>query len=1763
MVGPVAMAAAAAAAASPTDKDGDSQPYKKRREDDSSVKAITNYFSPLSKNMDKVLSPPKPNKIMDYFKKTSPFNDSIASPVTEKERKTSLFSLENYSKPLTKLKRRGKRCNLNNKLKHMRTLEHDTVNEINNDDGEECSLKEENLKTNLIDQNAAELLDPSVEGMLNNCSKNLSNTVSLKDEEIKQKLEEKPVNTNFQRPKKRKHKNETEVPANFISETQLSEQSKDVEERQLVSTSEPENKNVESILGLERNTHETLRLNDSTVTVSFEDFVKSQRESKVDQISEVQTPNSSVALGETASSQMPQLLPLKKVTVLAEIHPVPPRSFPSRKIASIFLKHRTKAAKTQSRLSAPEVEFNEQMIQKRKSNVVIAEEELELAELETPSSANAKTKCTTEERYQFMKAFRQPELDTVKNGTKKAPAKQKEVGENPSRVKVEIEESGEASNKKLENEVPEDYVGGDSLNTGKNLTARVKNKKLSRKRVMLETKGEDVNVNENQDGNADCQTKVATSVETQSKLPQGELRRSPRQKKSEAPMNITPEKGGVFKAAAEDTSGGSPLQSSTPKANNNSCSKSDLYKAEMVTELFDSKSPIRMKFTRISTSEGSSQQSPKMNAACNISKAKKLIEKAKALQHNKARTMEETSRTPLRRSSRQQALAEKKNLQNLEESVIILDSSLSSVPTVLGVVEKQKSLQNLNDVLGKKAGNAKTTKKSNGKEKVSSLIRKKVQKPVAKAIMISDESSEDESENSQDDEQFKARRTFLMSGLPESLKRQIAKKAATLEAYSASDSCFRAVVHVQQEEKGYLMWRLTPPSCPLLTNLREKLEAIDIAQRTFSLGEFSVLKTQSNCTDSAAIMPSGWRPALSEALRNYLLEDVKASNPQFPAKRFFDLLLKKQTIPENNKQVNKCETIIRTDVKPGNQREDKKKRKTEDCKHKRRKQAEKADAKPSDSVSKELCETQASMENKIHTVDSEETDVPEIIAIEDDAVNKEIISVSDSDSEDVLWTEKYQPQNSDELIGNTAAIKKLHRWLSEWKKRAYLEENRAQKEEKCGSQEESLDSMDFKDDKSYSDGETDLCNTMLLSGPSGVGKTAAVYACAQELGFKIFEVNASCQRSGRQILSQLKEATQSHQVAKQGVNSHKPCFFNSTKSPRKFSPRKEWSPKKLPGSPRKAGLKQGLASKTLTSYFKVSSKEGKAQRVENNKERKEMFIEDEVQIISVKRGTGEEESRKKSATSLILFEEVDIIFDEDVGFLNAVKTFMATTKRPVVLTTNDPSFSLIFDGLFEEIIFTVPSPVKIASYLQVLCLAENLQTDVDDFAALLTTNHCDVRQSILHLQFWVRSGGGYLKGKNTGLHDNKAHGTEQIACADGLAGSEMAELRVLKMPKCDTGCIETLLGLKNIFLPSEDLLSFLKHDITSKEEWSKLVHLLTEFQMKNIDFIYSNLELILPLPVAVLSEPAQMANPPLKTSMENRKHTPLDGECTEEVNPMKKSKRTKLQRKMVLLDDSDLFESELNYSGFVTLPSDVPGLRTEGEKGGLEPATESTVTPRGGTKAESKGSAHASQCLNSLAEFVENMSLLDYCLNNKAQKLKQSCEFEEFVWTKGKIKNGLSDEFSEEHPDWWSSKSCSDLKATTEALAFQKCFKGVSKALRGCLDGGKDGLKELTLHISKEQAALHFGQLGTNSSIHQKAQKRQEIIKAAFCSRAPFSLSHRQASIVEYLPALRNICKAEKQKEKGKTKRRFLHYLEGIHCDFPREVLNSLAADFP
>ncbi|NXO79002.1 ATAD5 protein, partial [Sitta europaea] len=1244
-----------------------------------------------------------------------------------------------------------------------------------------------------------------------------------------------------------------------------------------------------------------------------------------------------------------------------------------------------------------------------------------------------------------------------------------------------------------------------------------------------------------------------------------------------------------------------PLETSTPKAHRQSCKTSNMYRAEVITVPFDGSSPIRMRFTRIKgatksnkaeamKNEESHSKNTKINSTSkNISKAKQLIEKAKALQQSRSKVAEDSA-APVRRSSRQRVLAEKKKLEESDESVIILGSSMDNVTTTEQSV-KEKKLRSLNDVLGKMSKNLKVAKNSNGKLGCPpSCLGRNAQHSAGDPIVIFDESSQDASENSQDDDPFRAKREFLMSGLPESLKRQIAKKAAAMEAYSLASSCFKTVVHVQQKDDCSPMWKLQSPSCPLLTKLRElSTEVTNVTKITLSLGEFSTVNSKQTGNCSAPVVSH--RPAFPDAFKKDLLDEIVASNSQFPVRKYYSRFLKKQTerlALENSTQESRDGTANLDVIEkhPDNWKETKRKRKeTEDRKSKRRKQLEGTETEVKSRVSRNLnCpisgEKQAETGQATH-LGKNKTQKPDSVT-EDTGCLSDPSALSGVEKEDMLWTEKYQPQDSSELVGNKKEIERLHSWLKEWKKRADLEEKRNQKREKEDKeQEDSLSSLDFKDSRSDIEEETTLCNTVLITGPPGVGKTAAVYACAQELGFKIFEVNASCQRSGRQILSQLKEATQSHQVDKKGANAHKPCFFNScssAKSPKKmYSPKKVISPRKPQLSPKRAGSKRNLTSKTLANYFQISAKrkgiDGEATSEEKNggNTQNSLEVKKDAQIKSINKEEGGEHNRK-SATSLILFEEVDIIFDEDAGFLNAIKTFMATAKRPVILTTNDPTFSLMFDGCFEEINFKTPSLMNSVSYLQALCLAENLRTDGKDLAALLTTNNCDIRQSVLCLQFWVRSGGGCLKekclalggGEETRKADNVIHPAKSNDSKVDFSQADDAHLQ--EFPKCETDCVETLLGLKNILLPSEDLFTFLKHKITTMEEWNKLIQLLTEFQMKHVDFVYSNLELILPLPVQVLSNQSEASKSILERTTIVSSKDRSKSSCSGKSSPGKMSKKTKAQKKLEMLDDSDLFDCELNYSAeFITLPSDSPKSCAEMNKKESKLLVHKEKEVKTKPSANEKRSSVVFQCMNSLTEFVENMSFLDCCVNTNTREPLEFSKSEEFHWTNAKIRNGLCDEFSIENTDWWSLQSCSEIKAAIEALSFTKSSVNISQNLESFLSSSKtpesDQLKGLTLPVSNTRNCISFSQ-AADSSTHKKAQKRLAVIKTVF-SRNPFNLGNKQASTLEYLPTLRSICRSEKLKEQGKTKRRFLHYLEGIHLEIPRQMINGLSLNFP
>ncbi|XP_036050315.1 ATPase family AAA domain-containing protein 5 [Onychomys torridus] len=1834
MVGVLTMAAAAAP---PPVKDYEIEPCKKRRTDDdsSSCETITKYLSPVGKTGDRVFSPPKASNILHYFRKTSPSNEKSTkegkikpSPSllvdNSKDCKTPLEVLSNVE-----VKKKGKRVNLSHQLNDIKI---ESSVGISGDREEDCSLSDfvESSTDVFLYKKHVEVLTESIQD-----SRNKPVTPPKRSRKVYPKQD--TTKNDGKMLRKRKHSklldmSESLPLADEIS--QLKKGGKDI--KQTKPSVADENTRTANHVDPRACATKVVDLNKSTITVSYEEFLKSHKAARVEEIPDPAVPACVPSApgeavksseGESESCELSPHIHLKTVTVLAQVHPTPPKK--KGKIPPMFLKQ--KQLDLESSLSDPE---NEHTAQKRKSNVVIQEGQLELAVLEAGSSEALVPKCSMEERQQFMRAFRQPPSEMLKTGLKRPLEKQKDPSEKS------VNEDGDNSSEKIiENPNIQIVLNHGSSQTHTDKASFPKEKSKKSKKKDRKTIGTRTTPGGNREENMQ---KEKTSFSSKDKPKQTSLRRSLRQKsevsKSKSLLNSeslvcedtahnslemalcdrnksrkhsTPIKDMVTHSKAEpenrlqnvstpkptrrslrgsntpatvtlrgteseDAQDTSPVKPSTPKAASIS-EKHSLYTAELITIPSDSESPIRMKFTRISTPQKSKKKSKKMSkksettegdltsqkrkansTSKNVSKAKQLIEKAKAFRVSVSKA-EETV-VPLRRSCRHQTLPEREKSPESDDSVILIDSS----PTSVKQPEKnQKKLKNLNDVLGKKLN--KPSKNIPGKMKIAPLFLAKKTKRTAIPVLDLDESSQDSSEQTQDcDVQFKAKRDFLRSGLPDLLKRQIAKKAAVLDVYNAVSTSFQRVVHVQQKDDEYWLWHLKPPSCPLLTEFKElNTKVTDLSKCVVALGEFSTLN--SNPRSNSAVVLMRTRKDFTKEVRNLLLEEITQSNPEFSLGKYFPLLLKKriehqvlseghskQASPQLQPRVSQKETK-RKCVETGNQKSKRKK--------------------PNEySVSpEEIKEKSEDLEKRINS----------------SGIN--LYSAKGSGTEDMLWTEKYQPQNSNELIGNELAIKKLYSWLKDWKRRAELEERQNSKAKRDEKQEDLSDSMDFKG--SSDDEDCHLCNTVLITGPTGVGKTAAVYACAQELGFKIFEVNASSQRSGRQILSQLKEATQSHQVDKQGVNSQKPCFFNNYnlgKSPKKLnSPGKVViSPRKLPpSSPKGSGQKRVLPPKTLANYFKVPSKSKNNEEVGalmgNNKGIKNSSLE-QRQIIQTKstnannsnvKEIGAEESSRKNATSLILFEEVDIIFDEDTGFLNAVKTFMATTKRPVVLTTNDPTFSLVFDGCFEEINFNIPSLLNVASYLQVICLVENFRTDLKDFVTLLTANACDIRKSILYLQFWIKSGGGNLEERP--LSQCRGNSRNVLMCSedgtDAKINSKNSRRNRVALPKCDTGCAEALFGLTNIASPSQDLFSLLKHKVTTKEEWHKLIQLLTEFHMQNIDLLYSNLEFILPLPVTVIPEIKDAHGSPVTTEasvLGSKEHLPRKQSQDQQFKKSQKRKR----RKIVTLDDSDLFDTGLDFPDELAGLSPVPSLALEDitsrdREGNPETQTQTksftsdSVPQPPKTPAEKKCSVLVSHCLNSLTEFMENMSFLDALLTDPGEQNELSKNL--FHWTSGKVKSGLCDEFSIESRDGWPPQSSEELKATAEALSFTKCSSTISKALESlnsCKHLGRDSMNGLTFCVSQRCSDVRFRQSATNLD---NADKRMAVIKRVFSSRSFLNLGNKQASILDYLPTLRNICRTEKLKEQGKNKRRFLHYFEGIHLDIPEEAVTALAADFP
>ncbi|XP_051988543.1 ATPase family AAA domain-containing protein 5 [Xyrauchen texanus] len=1812
MAGAVAMAAIM--------EDFEGQPCKKLRKDADAppARTITNYFMP--KQVEKQFSPPRSNSIMDYFKKTSPAQIK-SSPVAKGnslQLSEQVRSPEIFSKSVRAQGQKRTRKPKENKKSEQVDSQEVTEDLVLIESPSESAVNESAISSTKGSDTSARLTQTShyVSSDKESAGRkkatepdpnDMKDTNSVDSSALNAPIENKDKSKKSTVRRNRKEKGGCEETKQCVSHAQESEQ----------PICDTKSENTED----NTTTHSS-----STITISFNDFLQNHCQEqdagnaipKPDCIAPDTVSEQNTCIDQSDPATGPVQVSPRTLTIQAEVHPISPdhesvKVVKELKVASIFSRNRKgqiKDDKTSS-VPTPEVKPDRLPDHKRKSNVVLLEEDLELDVVESSPMPNS----TEAERKQFMNAFKQPSLDGLKSKTNKGQSKQSQVQE------FVPEAVGEEQEKSLENK---SEVTGSEQNEEQTSSTGDKKKRVSKAGMMGQAKA-----NENAPVPTPKPKELSTEMEVdkqnnladdedEGKQTVRELRRSNRElsrRQSAVVLNTdaTSQNKGKQENTVNDVTQNTPSLASTPKEHR---LKRGVYRAEMLCPPDPKGSPIRMKITRVFPSSAtragdlkisSSLAIKELNACKKRKQARKLVQKAKALQQSKKDTIKET----LRSSSRN-----KESIVNYcedEDSVVFLEQSKCTRVTSEESSKKQKMFRSLNEVLGKSTAQNKAFKTS---------TERKAQRPSG-VITIFDDSSLEASENSQDDEQFRAKREFLKSGLPESFKKQIAKTAASREAYSQACASFLMVLHIQQRAADCSLWNLGWPSNPFLICLKESNNSpsapLMFLERSL---DYTTIPTKRTFCQRVFCC---WKE-ISEPVRQNLLEEIRNSNPSFPHQRFFTRFVKRHedyilqasaSGPEGESKTFCPARSSESGIGRKRKRVDEwegtgKVRKKTKSSHIEGEVIVIEGSPPSGQgiqqsggpAAQDVTETMPSGRNRRGRSQRQKKKEPEPAELTSPVGNQSESPITlDSPvpgatgtengvKEDVLWSEKYQPQHSNDVIGNMESVRRLHSWLKEWKLRADREEKRKQQENK--QEDDSNDSWLLGDGgEGLEDMEDLLCNTLLIMGPTGVGKTAAVYACAQELGFKVFEVNSSSQRSGRQILSQLKEATQSHQVDIQGVNVHKPSYFSNYSStgtnpkpgtsPRKLnSPRRVVSsPRKPPQTPRSALSKRDrLAPTSLASFFKAGGRStGKEANNLNKKAQpacpktysKAKDTDNESkECISEKPAVtkiSSEDQGKRTATSLILFEEVDVIFDDDNGFLAAVKTFMTTTKRPVILTTSDLTFGASFDGYFEEIHFKAPSVADVSSYLQLLCLAENMRTDNKDVSSLLDWNKCDIRQSLLHLQFWACSGGGQQVQRP--LPSSELKCDVQSAKADDMCGDSL--------PPCHTACTESLLGILNV--QTENVAdSLLKHE-SSVLESVRCWDLLSEVQRRGVDLLYSNMVNLLPLPIRPLSPSTlkSQAAPHPPSQPEHVTQTlslKVLEEPSDDGSPLKVSSRMR-GRKKLCMTNKDVFQSDSESEDeclSLPKPNNAPVQRTN-EEPADQLVKESHVSQTAPvklrravlTEADRKKSVPVSQCLNSLAEYMDHMSFLDSSLFYQLSQTEGSCRPHDFGWTGAEVKSGMTDEVRLQCGNQVNGISAEEIHSTLGHLSFRKCRAAITEAWGRAQELEeeirREAKEELTLPVAPHRQGFSLTQMMLCES--RGMERKSEVMKSVLSCRSAGTLWNRTAVALDYLPSLRTICRSERLKEQGKIKRRFLHYLNGIHFTLPKSTVEFLASEFP
>ncbi|RKF71310.1 putative telomere length regulation protein elg1 [Golovinomyces cichoracearum] len=246
-------------------------------------------------------------------------------------------------------------------------------------------------------------------------------------------------------------------------------------------------------------------------------------------------------------------------------------------------------------------------------------------------------------------------------------------------------------------------------------------------------------------------------------------------------------------------------------------------------------------------------------------------------------------------------------------------------------------------------------------------------------------------------------------------------------------------------------------------------------------------------------------------------------------------------------------------------------------------------------------------------------------------------------------------------------------------------------------------------------------HTILISGPNGCGKSAAVYAAAKELDFEVFEINSSCRRSGKDVMEKIGDMILNHHVQ----NGTKIQVRNVRDDNRDFN----------------ASLDSEFESDSRSILNVLSVSKKSRARVRQSSITRSNLSQDQATNYEEPMKADIEAcvTPKEQKQSLILIEEADIIFKEDSQFWSTIENVIAISKRPIVITCNDESAIPLSDDLLYAILRFRPPPVDLAvDYMLMIAACEGHVIQRDAVKALYEERQLDLRASLNELNFWCQ-----------------------------------------------------------------------------------------------------------------------------------------------------------------------------------------------------------------------------------------------------------------------------------------------------------------------------------------------------------------------------------------------------------------------------------------